>query len=226
MVILCQDAQYYYAISSHKMCKLSDIDQSALEPVPIPNSDIQPIFPTTGLTRAPEPLPQDCYIKRPRLTNYDNGDKFIASIMLHEAEICERLKNSPHPNIARFLGCVVEDGRMTGLCFVRYGETLSEMVERGRSFDKGSCLEDIRAGIQHLHGLGIIHCDISPYNIFSGGDGFVVGDFDSCTQEGDKMGLKGGCINWAEECFDAARPENDWNALDKIKAFLFPDKST
>lgn len=109
---------------------------------------------------------------------------------------------------------------------MRYGETLNQIVERGRSFDKKSCLEDARAGIGHFHGLGIIHCDIKPYNIFSDGDGFVVGDFDSCTQQGKRTGLKGGSMHWAEEWSIAAKPENDWNALDKIEAFLFPDKST
>lgn len=82
IVILRQGTQYYYAISKKRTRNSSDVDQSTLEPIPIPNSDIQPIFPPTGSTRAPEPLPRDCYIKMPSLTNYEDGDMFIASIML------------------------------------------------------------------------------------------------------------------------------------------------
>ncbi|KAL9612218.1 MAG: hypothetical protein Q9167_003167 [Letrouitia subvulpina] len=227
-VILRQGAQYYYAKSSHRYRNISDIDPLALEAVPIPDSHRRPAFPPTGLTRAPEPLPQDCYIKSPSLIQYEEGEgsTFIGSIMLHEAKMCELLRESPHPNIAKFLGCLVEGDRMTGLCFVRYGETLSDMVTKGRPFDKNACLADIRMGIEHLHGLGIIHCDINPTNIFSDGDNFVLGDFDSCTLQGNELGLKGGTPDWTDETFDVARPENDWLGFTKIEAFLFPDKAT
>jgi hypothetical protein len=43
---------------------------------------------------------------------------------------------------------VVKGGRITGLCFQRYVETLADSLNAGRSFNIKSCLQQIQAHIQ------------------------------------------------------------------------------
>lgn len=37
--------------------------------------------------------------------------------------------NNAHPNVAEYYGCGVKDGRIVGLCWRRYTNTLSERAE-------------------------------------------------------------------------------------------------
>ncbi len=125
-VILKKGDQYFYATT-----KSRHVDPSTLDPIPIPALRIWPPF-RTSLTRAPEPLYTDCYVKHPNLLDYGDteasGD--IASLVLLEAKICEILRLHPHPNIARYFGCVVDSQeRISGLCFARYPKTLFECVD-------------------------------------------------------------------------------------------------
>jgi len=133
-IILREGDQYYYAIASRRYPANSKVDLHELDPheldlVPIPASQIWPPFPTQ-FTQAPEPLPQDCYVKRPSLLYYgdteDRDSTELSSLLLNEAEVCEILRASPHPDIAQYLGCIVKNDRITGLCFVKYGMNLSE----------------------------------------------------------------------------------------------------
>jgi len=222
-IILREGDQYYYAIARRRYFAGSKVDPLELDPVLIPASHIWPLFPR-HFTRAPEPLPQDCYVKRPSLLYYGDTEVStdLSSLLLNEAEVCEILRASPHPNIAQYLGCIVEDGRITGLCFVKYGMNLSERVTKGsRSFDTDDFLRGIEKGIRHLHSLGLIHCDINPTNILTNGDAPVICDFDSCRREGEKLGFKAGTMGWTSEDFEFARPENDQYGLSKIRDFLF-----
>jgi len=140
---------------------------------------------------------------------------------LNEAEVCEILRAFPHPNIARYLGCIVENNRITGLCFVKYGMNLLERVTKdSRPFDIDLCLRGIQKGIQHLHSLDLIHCDLNPTNILIDGDTLVIGDFDSCQRKGEKLGFKAGTRGWTSQDFKFARPKNDEYGLSKIRDFL------
>lgn len=149
----------------------------------------------------------------------------MGSVLLHEAQVCEILRASPHPNIAQYLGCIVKHGRIAGLCFVKYNMTLLERVAKdSRPFDTNLLLQHIQKGIQHLHSLGLIHCDINSSNIFMNRDTPVIGDFDSCQREGEILGLKAGTRGWTSEQFKFARPENDYYGLSKIRDFLLPSQ--
>lgn len=163
MVILKEGDQFFYATT-----KSRKVDVSTLDPKPIPTSQIFPLF-RDGLAKAPEPLPIDCYVKRPNLLNYGDTEASsnISSLILHEVEICEILRQRPHQNIARYLGCTVDaQERITGLCFARYTKRLWESAsEDNPSLDRDLCLVQIESGIQHLHGLGLVHNDINPFNI-------------------------------------------------------------
>ncbi|KAJ5803864.1 uncharacterized protein N7518_000167 [Penicillium psychrosexuale] len=71
----------------------------------------------------------------------------------------------PYENVTRYLGCVVKDDRVTGLCFQKHAETLGDRPRDGRSVDKESCLEQVRAGIDHLHALNLVHNNLYQENV-------------------------------------------------------------
>lgn len=116
----------------------------------------------------------------------------------------------------------MEKSRIKGLCFVKYDMTLQQRVALvSRPFDAQYLLQCIKAGLQHLHGLNLIHCDINPANIFMDGEVPVIGDFDSCRVTGEKLGLKAGTYGWTNQKLEFALPENDDFGLSKIREFLF-----
>ncbi|KAF1815598.1 hypothetical protein P152DRAFT_446645 [Eremomyces bilateralis CBS 781.70] len=219
-VILRDGSRYFYAITDRRYPPSSKIDPSTLNLHPIPISRIRPVFPAS-YTRAANRLPPNSYVKRPSLLYYGDtkASTDISTLVLREAQICEILAKSPHPNIARYLGCEVEDGVITGLCFERYGDTLFQRVKDAQPIDTVACLRSIKMGIEHLHGLGIVHGDINPHNILSNGDTFVLTDFDSSAREGEVLGLKGGTKGWTED-FETAVYSNDWHGFSMIKGFL------
>lgn len=186
-LILKQGDQYFYATT-----KSRNVNQSTdrLDPLPIPTSKMWPSSPE-GLTRAPEPLPTDCFVKRPSLLDYGDTEASsnISSLILHEADICEILRLHPHPNIARYLGCVVDRrGRITGLCFARYTKRLFESALQNKIPHRESCLSQIESGIRHLHSIGLVHNDINPFNVtMDTDDKPVIIDFDSCLKAGEKI---------------------------------------
>ncbi|KAI9781240.1 MAG: hypothetical protein M1816_002423 [Peltula sp. TS41687] len=223
-VILKDEDQYFYAIT-----KSRKVDPSALDPVPIRTSRIWPSF-RKGLTRAPEPLPTGCYVKRPNLLDYGDTEASsnISSLILHEAWICEILRHHPHPNIARYLGCAVDvQGRITGLCFARYTKRLFESArENNLPRDRESFLTQIESGIRHLHGLGLVHNDINPFNVMMDADDRpVIIDFDSCQRVGGKLGLKAGTIGWSNDKAQVTEFSSDYHGLSLIRDFLARDAS-
>ena len=127
-ITLREGDQYYHAITSRRYTSKAEVDLHELDLVPIPVSQIWPPF-STQFRRALEPLPQGCYVKLHSLILHGGlGGDFteLGSLLLHEAGICEILRASPHPNIAQYLGCIIENDRITSLCFVKYGMNLKE----------------------------------------------------------------------------------------------------
>lgn len=99
----------------------------------------------------------------------------MAKAVLSEAKVCEILRRNPHPNIAEYRGCEVSrDWRITGLCWAKLTDSLMQRVNphyKGKGIfrytpgslkDKDGVLQKIKAGIQHLHQLGLVHNDIDP----------------------------------------------------------------
>ena len=61
---------------------------------------------------------------------------------------------------------MVEDGRVTGVCFTKYRQTLTGRVQNDpRPMDNQECLQGIEAGIPHLHSLGFVHNGVNVKNI-------------------------------------------------------------
>jgi serine/threonine protein kinase len=229
------DQPFYATVNARNTVALS-IPLSAIDAIPIPAAHISPPY-LPSLTRAPEPLPSDCFVKRPCLVYYGDAagassSDSIAALVLHEARICETLRRHPHPNVARYHRCVVDGaGRISGPCFAHYAKTLAEAVaaaDRGstrrRRGERESWLAQIANGIRHLHSLGLIHNDINPSNIMlDAAGGPVIIDFDSCQPVGQKLGLKGATSGWtsaASDAADVAKYSNYYEGLSMLHYYL------
>jgi hypothetical protein len=62
-VILKQDDGYFHAIVNARNTDAAALDPATLDSIPIPAAHIRPAF-EPSLTRAPDPLPEGCYVKR------------------------------------------------------------------------------------------------------------------------------------------------------------------
>lgn len=212
---------FYYARVPYRLQRLPDIDFGTLHLTQIPVDNIWPKF-DKKLTQAPEPVPENSYVKQQSLLSYGDTD---ASLRLDEqirseAEICEILKKHPHPNIAEYRGCIVRGGRIRGLCFAKYPLSLSQQVRGNIPLDVDFCLQEIKKGVAHMHRLGLIHNDLNSTNIMMNGDSPVLIDFDSCKQVGKKLGLKAGTTGWARPGVTMAEPENDDWGVAKLEEWL------
>jgi len=220
-VIVKEGKQYYYAHTPRRLRSIPNIDLSTLELHPIPTTKLWPKY-LSQFSQAPHPLPSNTFVKRPSLLDYGDtpASSDLGSLILSEARVCEIMKASPHPNIVEYLGCLVDEGTIAGLCFVRYEDTLAKRVRHGSPIDRKACLESIADGIRHIHSLGLVHCDIKPDNILMDGTNPRIGDFDSCHVEGKKLGIKAGTEGWAMHESSTATYDLDWYGLSKIKDFL------
>lgn len=179
--------------------------------------------------------PSQWYIKRPQVWSYDaNFPNFIPQQILREVEVCEIIRKHPHPNIAQYHGCEVQDGWINGLCFTKYDCNLHQKVNPHKNSkwefvsrrgdispaDISIWLKGIEAGIQHLHSLGLVHNDINPANIMFQGNVPVIIDFDICSAQGAGLSEMQGSTEWYNENRTITVPKNDLDALQEIDTWL------
>lgn len=188
----------------------------------VPSQQISPSLDGTAFTNAPCQSSDLCYVKRPSLLFYRPGDDALKKLMLQEVQKLEALKESPHPNVVKYHGCIEKDNLLIGLCLDKYSETLAERVRRkGTELSKNHCLKGVQNGIQHLRSLGYCHNDINPTNImFKEDDTPVIIDFDSCVPTGQKLGSKAGTMLFSDEHATHSMPENDVYSLCLVKEFM------
>ena len=185
-------------------------------------------------TRVSRYQSEGVYVKRPNLLQFD-GTVQLANFMVIDMQACERLHQSPHLNLARYLGCVEEHGRVTALCFPMYKETLMEKLNPNglnkvdfvgtsaamRLAASQMYLPRIEQAVRHMHDLGLVHNDINPSNIMiDSDDNPVLIDFDSCLPSGQPLSGIKRTIGWYDESIEMSIPENDWRALEEIKTWL------
>jgi serine/threonine protein kinase len=215
---------------SKEEVNFEDIFDSVL----IPEDHLSCPFPE-HFTRAPDPLPSNCYVKRPFPLLYNlAAPNALGDSLLEEATIYENLVHHPHPNIAKYYGCQVKNNRVTGLCFVKYHESLMKRVNPGhngkRWFDATKrplkdmklCLDGIGKGLEHLHSLGLVHNDLNPSNIMfpsEDDDTPIIIDFGSCKSIGDSIDV-GRTEEWYDEKVTTSLPSNDTDALNEITEWL------
>ncbi|KAK3304712.1 uncharacterized protein B0T15DRAFT_537375 [Chaetomium strumarium] len=221
------DGKYFFARSPARMHTVTPGNIKGLELIEIPAEDIFPAFNST-FTQGPQLLPEGAYVKRPKILHYDptQTPQECSNQLLREVEICELLAKNPHPNVVHYLGCVVDGGRIVGLCLKKHDMTLWEKVDAGVAFDTEACLQGIKNGLNHLHRLGLVHNDLNPWNIEVDRHGAnpVITHLGSCKREGEGLGFMGGTAGWAKEGITHANRENDLYALSLIREVLMKGK--
>lgn len=164
------------------------------------------------------------YIKRPQLAGCDDADiiALLPGLLLEEASRLEFLKTHPHPNLVKYYGCTLKNGRITGIALEKHDVLLLYRYEdRPLPFNTAACMDGIRAGVRHLHSLGLAHNDLNPMNILLNKDDQpVIIDFGSCKEFGEQL-VSAGTPGWIDddEYMVSAR-ENDEAALLKIESWL------
>lgn len=99
MVLLQEGDQFYNARTSDRQWNKDgdgDISLLEIEPQPIPVESYCPPVQEKS-TLAPVPVPQDCYMKQPMVSEHRS------EMLLHEIRVCEQLKEHP-----------IETWRLTG----------------------------------------------------------------------------------------------------------------
>ena len=219
-IIVYQRGKFFYARSPHRHRPDSEINLGVETLLEIPADKIWPYW-DPKLAREPQQLPPNTYVKRPSLLAYNpTTSSKLGRQLLDEAEVCQVLMAHPHPNIVKYLGCVVEDGVVKGLCFVEYSQTLAQKLRKGEPHDVHRCMTGIENGVRHLHELGFIHNDLNPSNIMMDGDDPIIIDFDYSKREGEELGWKQGTPGWAKEDLRYTDRDNDFYSISKIRKWL------
>ncbi|KAG6094461.1 hypothetical protein E4U30_003335 [Claviceps sp. LM220 group G6] len=163
VVLRGPNGDFYYAETKDRVFTSSEIDIDSLEKISIDTDKCWPRY-SARLLRAPSPVPPDSYVKEAEFIHY-NTNSILRNLAAHEIEAFELLRQHPHPNIVEYRGCVVSDGRISGICLAKLEMSLYKRMQDSTPFDKGLFFEGIERGIRHLHSLGIVHNDINPKTI-------------------------------------------------------------
>ncbi|KAK3335871.1 kinase-like domain-containing protein [Cercophora scortea] len=205
------------------------LEEASAALVRLPDEDIFPELPPDGqLTIAPETLRSGVYIKRPRLSSYEDYKEqdaltVIPALMLDEAHALELVSQNPHPGLIGYYGCRVRRGRITGLVLEKHEDDLNHHTQYVGPVDKKRFMEALEDAVRHLHSLGLAHNDINPANIRVNKSGLpVLVDFGSCREVGRKLGSSRGTPGWIDEGDDYLTSEerHDLFGLAKIRAWL------
>jgi serine/threonine protein kinase len=237
IVVFKQNNQIYTARFNGRYTSSTDMKTEELENiVKLDESAFQPVY-SNKYTRA-QPSGQ-YFVKRPNLLSYypcsQTSKTRIAEEVLQEVQVCEKLKLQPHPNIAEYIGCEVNDGKVSGICFKQYKESLQQRLNPGhlnkRAFARSvvldvkwccSIIEGIKKGIDHLDALGLVHNDLSPSNVMlDERDRAIVIDFGSCRRTGESLKGVGRTYEWYDDEVQTASPSNDLDALAEMRAWMF-----
>lgn len=224
------DAIYYSQLSKPK----ADISfQDATDSLArISDEEIFPRWPRQDhtLTKAPDELPPNAFVKRPRLALYDIFLKhkvvhLIPQGLMEEAEAMELLIGHPHPNIIGYHGCHVRRGYITGLLLDRHRHNLENYLKNGHTIhDKPVFMESLESAVHHLHSLGWAHNDLNPSNILVTNDSRpIMIDFGSSHRIGEKLSTSRGTKGWIDcemKDYTTSETRHDTSALAMIRTWL------
>jgi tRNA A-37 threonylcarbamoyl transferase component Bud32 len=123
-------------------------------------------------------------ILRPELATAIAAERFLA-----EGRILARLS---HPNIVPIYDAGEADGLLYYVMELVEGESLADRLLRGH-LDPAECLvlsRDLLRGLGAAHGLGVVHRDVKPANVFLRKGQALLGDFGIARwQEGHEAAL-------------------------------------
>jgi hypothetical protein len=155
-------------------------------------------------------MKKQCFAKKHR-----HNEDYYAECTAQEIKRCEQISRHPHKNLAEYLGVETRkfDGeeRVTRIAYERYTMDLHAFVlEKGllRPSHVTFLLDGIKAGMQALHAMELVHCDLRPMNIFITVDEgldeagnavlreVVLGDFDASVRIGEETRLKCASREW------------------------------
>ncbi|UNI20473.1 hypothetical protein JDV02_006554 [Purpureocillium takamizusanense] len=230
MFALVEDDMIYYGQLNKPKADISF--QHATDTLArIPDEEIFPQW-SQGLsfTKAPEVLPPDVFIKRPRIALYDIFSKnkvvhLLRGGLAEEAEAMEMLASQPHPNIVRYHGCHVRRGYITGLVLDRHLHDLESYLKSGHIIqDKELFIKSLESAVHHLHSLGWAHNDLNPTNVLVAEDKRpILIDFGSSRRIGEKLSTSRGTKGWIDgemKDYTMSETRHDISALTKIRMWL------
>ena len=190
-------------------------------PDPIPLEHLTTPW-TDAYLEAPKPLPPDVYLKAIPAINYEpTYPTSLSEKMREEIEVYMKLSRSPHPNVCPFYGCVRDGSRVPALALKQIPHKLPYIWKDAEyKVSKLSILRGVKHGLDHIHGLGIIHNDIKPNNLRLD-ESFrpVLIDFDAARYEGQPMEGYTGTPGWFR-LSPISRSENDIFALGLLAKWL------
>jgi serine/threonine-protein kinase len=99
-----------------------------------------------------------------------------------------------HPGIVALFDSGESDGRLFYVMPLVSGETLRARVIRERRLtppDAAALGADVAEALAYAHGMGIVHCDVKPENIFAVGGRAVLADFGIAHIAGEASGGAG-----------------------------------
>lgn len=172
----------------------------------IPDEEIFPRWPQgLNLTKAPEELPSDVFVKRPRLALYDIFLKhkvvyLLPKGLVEEAEAIEVLGSQPHLNIVGYYSCYVRRGYITGLVLDRHLYDLNSYLKSSYTIqNKELFIESLESAIYYLHSLGWAHNDLNPNNVLVAEDRRpILIDFSSARRIEEKLSTSRSTKGWID----------------------------
>lgn len=209
--------------------RFEDLLDVTLIPVEAYRPPLRPAFtianPTTQKTT-------QHYRKESDATSFSAGIE-PKDYVLQEIAACELLYKNPHPNIARYHGCLATSGLVSALVFDKYSITMMDLLNprhlnkaaflnsRPALPETANYLEGTKAGILHLHSLNLVHNDLNPTNIMISRDGTpVIIDFDSCLPKGACLGKTKRTYGWYDQDVHVSVESNDLDALKELQTWL------
>lgn len=94
-----------------------------------------------------------------------------------------------------------------------------------RPSDVTACMDGIRAGVHHLHALGLAHNDLNPPNMAPDkNDNPIILDFGSCRRFREQIN-PGDTPGWDDEDCTISARHHDEMAIGKLKSWLSAKES-
>ncbi|KAK9897795.1 kinase-like protein [Cystobasidium minutum MCA 4210] len=163
------------------------------EGTPVPVDYYLPKY-EPGWTVFDGPLQDHHFLKESPLDSYDVDDDPLdwpSRELRDEIEIYEKLKCHPHPNIVNYHGVVVKNDRVTGIVIDKVDSGLYDALggpcKASHIVDIEVAMRELQSAVEHLHSIGIVHCDISPHNLGVDANGrILLFDFDCAFAIGTK----------------------------------------